>query len=509
MAQMSKKSTYLSIAFWLTIASILGKLLGFLKDILISYYYGSSALTDAIFLALSIPMIVLGVFTASTDSVIIPQYNRIDAKNGRLDADRNFSSIVNSLFLIGTLISLGILLFPKFLVNIIAPGFTDLQIQYSTFFLKIFSFTGLLHIVYCFFCSYIVRFKYVKTRSILSFSTNLILVISLFFFHDSKMIFLAYTFLFASIFQAFFPLISAYRIGYKYSCIIEFKNSEYHTFWKIFIPIMGASLMLDLNMFFDRFVASNFGDGAISALSYASRITSVFDSMIVVGIGVVILPLLSKLNLSKDVSKFKLISTLLFKYMFIILLPIFILCMIYAHPIVELIYKRGNFDAVAVITVGRLLFYYSPLVLFISLQTILSRFFHSLEDTKTPMRTTFWTIIINVTLNFILSKYLGLNGVALATSIAIFFNVFFLFITFNKRVGWSLQYFQMKDVSIILSAVLLLIVVLFLWRYCVTNYLFLVFCGGLVSLLVYYAMIVFLLRKELKEIYHLYTSHIF
>lgn len=88
MAQMSKKSTYLSIAFWLTIASILGKLLGFLKDILISYYYGSSALTDAIFLALSIPMIVLGVFTASTDSVIIPQYNRIDAKNGRLDADR-------------------------------------------------------------------------------------------------------------------------------------------------------------------------------------------------------------------------------------------------------------------------------------------------------------------------------------------------------------------------------------------------------------------------------------
>ena len=195
--------------------------------------------------------------------------------------------------------------------------------------------------------------------------------------------------------------------------------------------------------------------------------------------------------------------------MFIILLPIFILCMIYAHPIVELIYKRGNFDAVAVITVGRLLFYYSPLVLFISLQTILSRFFHSLEDTNTPMRTTFWTIIINVTLNFILSKYLGLHGVALATSIAIFFNVFFLFITFNKRVGWSLQYFQMKDVSIILSAVLLLIVVLFLWRYCVTNYLFLVFCGGLVSLLVYYAMIVFLLRKEVKEIYHLYTSHIF
>ena len=78
-----KKNGFVSIALWLTLASVIGKVLGFLKDILISYYYGSSASTDAIFLALSIPTIILGVFTSSTDSAIIPQYNRLLHTKGR------------------------------------------------------------------------------------------------------------------------------------------------------------------------------------------------------------------------------------------------------------------------------------------------------------------------------------------------------------------------------------------------------------------------------------------
>lgn len=504
---MSKTSSYISIVFWLTIASIVGKLLGFLKDVLISYYYGSSALTDSIFLALSIPMIILGVFTASTDSAIIPQYNRIYAVDGRDLADKNFSNVINSLFLIGLVVSLLILLFPQYLVKITAPGFTKLQIQHSTFFLRIFSFAGLLHIIYCFFCSYVVRYKHIKTRSVLSFSTNLILVISLFFFHDKEMIFLAYTFLFASIFQALFPLVSAYKIGYRYSCAIEFKNSEYHKFWKIFIPIMGSALMFDSNMFFDRFVASDFGNGAISSLNYASRLTSIFDSMIVVGVGVVILPLLSKLNISKDMVKFRLISTVLLKYLLIILLPFFISCMVYATPIVELVYNRGNFDEKAVATVSNLLFFYSPLILLVSLQTIISRFFHSLEDTKTPMRVTFVAIMLNIILNFVLSQYFGLKGVALATSIAILFNVFSLFILFHKKIGWDFQFFRIKDVLIILSTTFLLLSLLLLLKYNLIDNLFLVLGGIVVGITIYYLAIIFLLRKELRTIYGLYTFY--
>ena len=85
-----KMKNPLWIMLLLTAGNLLGKGLGFLRDVLISNYYGVSSQTDAFFLAISIPTIIIGIFTNSTDSAIVPQYARISENSGGRKAADSF-----------------------------------------------------------------------------------------------------------------------------------------------------------------------------------------------------------------------------------------------------------------------------------------------------------------------------------------------------------------------------------------------------------------------------------
>lgn len=431
------RASSVHIIFFLTLANIIGKILGFGKDVLISYHYGASAMTDALFLAMAIPTMILGVFTSASDSAIIPQYNRILTNKGREYADLNFSNIVNILLFIGFFVSLFICFFPNLLLGFFAPGFKEKQIVYGVKFLRLFSFFGLLHIMYCFFSSYASVYNKITMRSILACTTNLFVIIALLIDPDPNMLALSWAFLLGYIIHGVLPFFYAKKIGFHYKFIFNFKSVEYIKFIHVFVPIMGSAFLLDINMFVDRFLSSSMGVGSISSLSYASRLTSIFDTMIVVGIGVVILPLMSNLNLLGDKNKFVEASSKIIRLMIILLLPIVVLSMSLSKEIISLVYMRGNFSQQSVDIVAQLFFLLSPQILFISLQAIMAKLFHSMENTRIPLYSTFLGVILNIILSLILSHFIGLNGIALATSIAMIVNFIILFVVFKIKIGWT------------------------------------------------------------------------
>ena len=493
------RAGFVSIISLLTISNIIAKILGFGKDILISYYYGTSDLTDGFFLAFSIPTIIIGVFTASTDSAIIPQYNRLYLTAGRKEADQNFSNIINVISVIGIILSVIICVFPSFFVELFAPGFNDEQRQFSIFFLRLFSFLGVFHILFCFFCSYTIRYKHVVTRSILAFSTNVIVILALFIQPDPRMIFPAIAFLVGSVIQGVLPIYSAVRIGYEHEWSINIKSKEFKTFLMIFMPIMLASFLVELNMFVDRFVASNFGNGSVSSLNYAIRLTSIFDTMMVVGIGVVILPYLSKLNVSGDKKKMKESSTQILKVLFVCLLPFAIFSFLLSDKIIEIVYMRGKFDMESVNIVGRLFQFYSPIILFLPVQSVLARFFHSMEDTRTPLYATVVSVIINIVLSILLAKFIGLNGIAIATTIATFINVMLLCYYSSVKIGWDFTRFGFKDfLKILLSGAFMSVMIWFISSH-TTDVWITVFMSVLLGFCLYFSCVFILMRNDIKK----------
>jgi len=104
---------------------------------------------------------------------------------------------------------------------------------------------------------------------------------------------------------------------------------------------------------------------------------------------------------------------------------------------------RGAFTPEAIDMTGGALFYYSIGMIAFGLRDILSRAFYALQDTKTPMINATIAVVINIILNIVLSKYLGIGGLALATSIAAIVGTLLLFITLRRKIGG----FGLKEIT--------------------------------------------------------------
>ena len=109
--------------------------------------------------------------------------------------------------------------------------------------------------------------------------------------------------------------------------------------------------------------------------------------------------------------------------------------MIFAEQIVRLLFNRGMFDTQAISMTTSALFFYSLGMIGFGLRDVLSRAFYSMQDTKTPAINAAIAVVLNIILNIIFSKFLGIGGLALATSISAIFGTVLLFISFRKKIG--------------------------------------------------------------------------
>lgn len=116
------------------------------------------------------------------------------------------------------------------------------------------------------------------------------------------------------------------------------------------------------------------------------------------------------------------------------------------------------------------LFYYSIGMIAFGLRDILSRAFYALQDTKTPMINATIAVIINIILNIVLSKYLGIGGLALATSIAAIVGTLLLFITLRKKIGgFGLKEITISFIKIIIASIIMGIIAWFTYEFLETK----------------------------------------
>lgn len=210
------------------------------------------------------------------------------------------------------------------------------------------------------------------------------------------------------------------------------------------LPIMIGVSVNQINVLVDRTLASSIAVGGISALNYANRLNGFVQGMFVTNISTVMYPMISKMAAQSNLDGLKKSVSEAINLINLFVIPATVGAMIFAEPVVRLLFGRGAFDPEAISMTSAALFYYSIGMVGFGLRQILSRAFYSLQDTKTPMINAAIAMGLNIILNFILSKYMGIGGLALATSISAIFCTGLLFISFRKKTGS----FGMKGITI-------------------------------------------------------------
>lgn len=423
-------------ALGLMVVTLISKVLGFVRELVLANAYGVSAYSDAYLVALNIPIIIFEVIGLAVTTTFIPLYYDNEKKGGKVLSNQFTNSVYNIVLIITILISIFLFINSDKVVKIFAMGFEGETLKIATDFTKILIF-GIIFIALASISrAYLnANENFVVSNLMMGIPYNIIVIISIIFSVKYDPYILAYGTLIAiaSKFICQIPFVNQY--GYKYKLEIKLKDESLRKMIYLVLPIFVGVSVNQLNALIDRSIASTLVEGSISALNYSNRLNLFVMAIFTTSISTVIYPMLSKYSINEDVAKFKNSVVESINFVLILVVPVCIGAIALAKPIVEILFERGAFDERATSMTASALAFYSVGMIGFGLRDILSKVFYSLQDTKTPMINASLSMMINIILNLLLVRYMGHNGLALATSISSIVCIILLFRSLNKKIG--------------------------------------------------------------------------
>ena len=419
----------------LMLLTILSKLLGFGRDIILSFFYGASNISDVFLISLTIPMVLITILGKGISAGFIPMYTRIESKEGLEKAHRYTNNIMNLVIVICTVILLVGLFFTEPIVKLFASGFVDetleLTVEFSRITLLGIYFIGLNYV----YTAYLQLKGVFIVPSLLGIPANFLVIGSIYLSAITNAYALAVGNLIAFIVQFVLLFIFCRKNQFKYVPQLDIKDNNIRKMMVLAFPAMLGTSVAQINLLIDRTLASQIAVGGITALTYSSTLSVVIIGVFVLSINSVLYPKISRLCAENKIDDLKIVLTGAISAINILVMPAIVGMMILAEPIIVFLYGRGQFDSQAIAMTSSALFFYSIGIIGLSHREILSNTFYSLQDTKTPMINAAIAMFLNIVLNLVLSRYMGIGGLALASSISAIFCTLLLLINLKKRIG--------------------------------------------------------------------------
>lgn len=425
--------------------TLISRILGLLRDVCIAYFFGAGMATDAFFVAFRIPNLFRRLFgEGGISASFIPVYSESLSKNNESDADDLLKTVFTALFFILLFLSLAGFLFSFFFVAVTAPGFLGkpLELHFAVLLTKI-MFPYIFFIGLAAFLSGVlnVHGSYAP-GAIYPIILNVLFIISAIFlrpfFHPGIYALAAGVMIGGGLqllSQIYYIKKNKIKLGFKFN----FKNSGVKSVFKLLTPSLLGMAVIQLNLIFDTLLASFLPAGSISFLYYGDRLYQFPLGVFAIAMQTAIFPTLSASFAKNDLKEvdgaFNFSSTL----MFFIIIPSSIGLILLRSSLVKLIYMHGLFNAAdAQKTAGVLLFFIVGLWASALLKTVVP-VFYSMKDTKTPVNAAIISLLINILFAVILMRFMGVFGLALASSISLIFNYLYLLRKLHLKKGIGLR----------------------------------------------------------------------
>ncbi len=440
--------------------TIISRLLGYLRDILIAIFLGTGMLADAFFVAFRIPNTFRRLFAEGTfNAAFVPSYSSEIIK-GKKKSNKFANDIFNLLFLGLLFLTILVEIFMPVFVSIIAPGFVeDFEKMEVAINLTRITFPFLFFICLASFFSAILnshnKFAAAAAAPII---LNIILIIVLIFsksLGDQLVYYLSYGVSLAGLLQFIF----LYKFVSKYySLEFNFKlkaSNKVKFFFKKLLPSIFSSGVTQINILIGTIIAS-FQASAVSYLYYADRIYQINLAIAGIAIGVVILPQLSKHIQSRKKNKILIIQNKALELSIFLSLPATIALIVGSEQIISALFGYGSFNETSVNNSSLALYYFAlglPAFAFIK---VFSSFFFANHDTKTPFYISLFSVVLNIFISIYYFSEMGFIIIPIATSISSWINSILLFLFLkNLQLFYFNQIFFVKFIKIIIASVLM------------------------------------------------------
>lgn len=423
-------------ALVITILTLLSKFIGFYRDILIAKNYGTSINTDAYVMSQSIIGIATTVIITSLTVAFIPLLT--DYKENKTEVQyRSFINNVYTITLVLTVfVSILVFLFSSNLVSLFAPGFTGVAAALTVKILRIMT------PIVCLSAVVLLNNSYLQSRgrfyipTLIGYPSNIALIFTMIFLTEKfGIIGLAWSFTVGALLQVLFQVVSLHKADFilKFEC--DLNNDGLKALLVLVIPTIIGSGVNIVNTTVDRMIGSTLIQGSVSALNFSNRLSMFVLGIVGASITTVFYTSMSNHSAQGNSEDFKVLLKGTINTLNLIIIPASIGFIVLSKPIVQFVFARGAFDQSATVMTASCLVFYSIGLVSFALRDVMTRSFYSIQDTMTPMINGVIAVVLNIILNITLSKFMGVSGLALATSISGIVTTILLMIFLKKKIG--------------------------------------------------------------------------
>jgi len=397
---------------------VCARLVSIVSSGIIASAFGTSDAMDACVLAGVIPNYILNVVGASFNAALIPVYLQVRKEKGPEEAGRLFSSVVAMSLGLLTLVALIMLAFAPILLPILGSGFSPAKLALTRTLFYILLPTTVLSGLITNFGAILNAHEDFAIAAIAPSVVNIVQIIYLYsVVHAWGIYGLAAMSVVGNLLQLALLTwgLKRYRIRLwqGWSGIDEnLKNVL-----KQYLPLVAGASVMSSTALVDQAITATLGSGSVAILNYGNRLPTIITGIGVTALGTAVLPYFSKVTAARDWPGVRRLLKTYSRLIATIAISITLIIVLLSHWIIRFIYQHGHFSAADTNIVSLVQIMFILELPFYAVGILYVRMISAMQANFILTASAAINFILNIVLDFVFMRYMGVAGIALATTI--------------------------------------------------------------------------------------------
>ena len=426
------------VAGLVAILTVVSKILGLARDLVIAHYFGTSMQADAFNLAYLLTgnfFIILGGIGGPFYASVVAILPKIQAENFQISSF--VKDIVKKLTLIALAVAVIVFFTKSFLVNIfidkaLKPEYFEQTLRNIDILLPLIIIAAPIGILF----ATLNCLKKYFAPSLAPAVINIVLIATVFLMGD------AYSGLALAIGTSIGGVLSfLVQIPFSFQKNIQDlvelgkeKLASYkHEFYLLLVPALLSTSATQIMVFIDSYFCKHLEEGSWTAITIANRLVQMPLGVILTAFLVPVFPKITEMVQAGRLERIKEVLTKALGILFLISIPGVLIGMIFPKQIISMIFERGAFDASSTALVAEVFFYLCLSIIPYIFRDSFTRTLYCFGDSRSPFYVMLGAIVLKFILNSFLVKSFGISGIAISTVLASAFNASLLFIILKRR----------------------------------------------------------------------------
>jgi putative peptidoglycan lipid II flippase len=423
------------------LATGLSRILGLVREIVASYYFGAAGKINAFTVAFQVPNLVRSlVADAALSSAFVPVFSELLEKGEKKRAWRVASTLFWLMLLgLGALVALLIVIAPLVIAPFGDPGGDkELAIGLSRVLFPIVALLGVSGVIVGILNSY--DHFTVPALSPVFWNLAIILGLVLGVPHadtiDAKLYVYAISIVIGTVIQVLLPVPWLLKLDGRLHMVLDWRDPAVRRVFALMVPVTIGLGLINFNLVIDSIFASRLIDPELAptAIDKAFRIYMLPQGMFSVAVATVLFPSLSRLAARGDLGGFRHMVGIGLRQIAFLLVPASVLSAVLAEPIVRLLYQRGSFDPGQTPVVAGALAAFAAGLTFNGTMLLLNRAFFSLQSPWIPTAVALGNLGLNALLDAVFYRF-GTWGIPLSTTFVNIAGTAALLALLRRRLG--------------------------------------------------------------------------